>query len=125
VLIVNCICSLQVRDFPSVANRKYHRTGVNSVRIFANVVVAQCTAEAFVLFERRKPMDLYRGENYGVFTGPHGYYIARMTADGKSYYESLSGGDGWSDEVLERCNTQAAELDSMVNLLAGIDAEAA
>jgi hypothetical protein len=70
-------------------------------------------------------MELYRGENYGVFTGPNGYYIARMAADGKSYYESLSGGDGWSEEVLEHCNTQAAELDSMANLLAGIDAEAA
>lgn len=67
-------------------------------------------------------MDLYRGENYGVFTGPNGYYVARMTADGMSYYESLSGGDGWSDEVLKRCNTQAAELDSMADLLAGLDA---
>jgi len=123
VLIVNCICSLQVRDFPSIAKRKYHRPGVNSVRIFANVVVAQCTAEAFVLFERRKPMDLYRGENYGVFTGPNGYYVARMTADGMSYYEALSGGDGWSDETLECCNTQAAELDSMADVLAGVDAE--
>ena len=70
-------------------------------------------------------MDLYRGENYVVFTGPNGYYIAKMATDGKSYYESLSGGDGWSDAVLERCNRQAAELDSMANLLAGIDAEAA
>jgi hypothetical protein len=67
-------------------------------------------------------MDLYRGKNYGVFTGPNGYYVEKMAADGMSYYEALSGGDGWSDEVLERCNTQAAELDSMADLLAGVDA---
>ena len=68
-------------------------------------------------------MDLYRGQNYGVFTGPNGYYVARMTADKTGYYEALSGGDGWSDEVLERCDTQAAELDSMADLLVGVDAE--
>ena len=62
-------------------------------------------------------MKLYRGENYGVFTGPNGYYVARMAADGKNYYESVIGGDGWNDEVLERCNAEAAELDSMVDLL--------
>ena len=63
-------------------------------------------------------MDMYRGGYYGVFTGPNGYYVARMTADKTCYYESLSGGDGWSDEVLEGCNAQAAELDSMADLLA-------
>jgi hypothetical protein len=68
-------------------------------------------------------MDLYRGKNYGVFTGPNGYYVARITADGMSYYETLSGGDGWGDEALERCNTQSAELDSMTDLLAGVDVE--
>lgn len=50
-------------------------------------------------------MDLYRGENYGVFTGPNGYYVARMTANKKNYYEAVSGGDGWSDGVRQRCNT--------------------
>ena len=77
-------------------------------------------------------MNLYRGENYGVFTGPSGYYIARMAADGKSYYEALGGsegwwpwggGEGWSDEVRHRCNAQAAELDSMADLPVGVDAE--
>ena len=68
-------------------------------------------------------MDLYRGKNYGVFTGPNGYYVARMTADETCYYEALNGGDGWSEEVLERCDTQAAELDSMADLLVGVDAE--
>lgn len=67
---------------------------------------------------KEKFMHLYRGENYGVFTGPNGYYVARMTADGMSYYESVSGGNGWSDEVLGRCNMQAAELDSMAGFLA-------
>jgi hypothetical protein len=68
-------------------------------------------------------MDLYRGEKYGVFMGPNGYYITRMTPDKKSYYEAVSGGDGWSDEERQRCNTQASELDSMAELLAGVDAE--
>jgi len=68
-------------------------------------------------------MNLYQGKNYGVFTGPNGYYVARMTADEKNYYECLSGGDGWSSEVLEQCNTQAAELDSMADLLVGVDAD--
>jgi hypothetical protein len=68
-------------------------------------------------------MHLYQGENYGVFAGPNGYYVARMTTDKKDYYEAVSGGDGWSDEVLQRCNTQADELDSMTELLAGVDAE--
>lgn len=68
-------------------------------------------------------MDLYRGQNYGVFTGPNGYYIARIAADGNTYYEVLSGGNGWGDEVLEQCNAQAAELDSMADLVAGIPAE--
>jgi hypothetical protein len=67
-------------------------------------------------------MDLYRGKNYSVFTGPNGYYVAKMTADGLNYYESISGGDGWSDEVLERCDTQAAELDSMADQLELVDA---
>ena len=62
-------------------------------------------------------MKLYRGENYGVFTGPNGYYVARMAADGKTYYESLSGGDGWNDKVRQGCNAHAAELDSMTDLL--------
>jgi hypothetical protein len=62
-------------------------------------------------------MKLYGGENYGVFTGPNGYYIARMAADGINYYERLNGGDGWSDQVLWRCNHQAAELDSMAGEL--------
>ncbi|MBV8100954.1 MAG: hypothetical protein JOZ31_17550 [Verrucomicrobia bacterium] len=61
-------------------------------------------------------MDLYRGENYGVFTGPNGYYVARILADGISHFEALSGGEGWSDQVLERCNDQAAELDSMAEV---------
>jgi len=69
-------------------------------------------------------MDLYRGENYGVFRGPNGYYVARIAADAISYYEPLSGGEGWSDEVLEHCNTQAAELDSMADLLGRVVAEA-
>jgi hypothetical protein len=62
-------------------------------------------------------MNLYRGENYGVFTGPNGYYVARMAVDGMNYCERLNGGDGWSDEVLNRCNLQAVELDSMAGEL--------
>ena len=62
-------------------------------------------------------MRLYGGENYGVFTRPNGYYIARMAADEINYYERLNGGDGWSDEVLRRCNHQAAEPDSMAGEL--------
>jgi len=83
--------------------------------------------EAFVLlcFTRKdERMDLYRGENYGVFTVPNGYYVARMAANGIGYSGALSGGIGWSDEVLEQCNTQAAELNSMADLLTGIAAEA-
>ena len=68
-------------------------------------------------------MDLYRGKNYGVFTGPNGYYVARILGNGISHYEALSGGEGGSDEVLEHLNAQAAELDSMDELLVGIDAE--
>ena len=49
--------------------------------------------------------------------------MARIAADGNSYNEALSGGNGWSDEVLEQCNAQAAELDSMADLLAGMPAE--
>jgi hypothetical protein len=63
-------------------------------------------------------MDLYRGKNYGVFTEPNGYYVARIAADGINFCEALSGGEGWSDEVLEHCDNQAVELDSMADLLA-------
>ena len=62
-------------------------------------------------------MNLYRGENYGVFTGPNGYYVARMAVDGINYCERLNGGDGWSDEVLRRSNLHAAVLDSMAEEL--------
>ena len=103
------------------AKRKYRRTDVKSVRIFVNLVAALRSAQAFVFIRKEKSMDLYRGEHYGVFTGPNGYYIARMTPNKKSYYEAVSGGDGWSAEVLQRCNTQASELDSMAEQLAGID----
>ena len=68
-------------------------------------------------------MDLYRGKNYGVFTGPNGYYVARILGNGISHYEALSGGEGWSDELLEHSNVQTIELDSMDELLVGIDAE--
>jgi hypothetical protein len=85
----------------------------------------------FYLARKEKHMDLYQGENYGVFTVPNGYYVARIAVDRIGYSEALSGGNGWSDDVLEQCNTQAAELDSMAaeldstaDLLAAIPAEA-
>lgn len=34
---------------------------------------------------------LFRGENYGVFTGPNGYYVA------VSHYQPANGGGGYND----------------------------
>jgi hypothetical protein len=75
-------------------------------------------AIVYCSIKKEKSMDLYRGKNYGVFTEPNGYYVARIVADGINYCEALSGGEGWSDEVLELCDNQAVELDSMADLLA-------
>jgi hypothetical protein len=46
-----------------------------------------------------------------------------ILGDGISHYEALSGGEGWSDELLEHSNVQTIELDSMGEPPVGIDAE--
>ena len=53
---------------------------------------------------------LFRGENWGVFAGPNGYYVAHMDDDGVSHHQPANGGDGWSDSIREACNRWAAEL---------------
>lgn len=55
---------------------------------------------------------LFRGNNYGVFTGPNGYYVAKMARDGVTHYQPANGGGGWKDSTKERCNSEARELDA-------------
>lgn len=57
-------------------------------------------------------MKLYRGKKCGVFTGANGYYVAAMAADGVSHYQPANGGNGWSDDTLRECNTEARLADA-------------
>lgn len=55
---------------------------------------------------------LFRGDHYGVFAGPNGYYVAEIAADGVSHQQPSSGGSGWSNEWLQQCNTEAEVWES-------------
>jgi hypothetical protein len=54
--------------------------------------------------------SLFRGKNIGVFTGPNGYYLGAMTADG-SHYQPANGGNGWSEKLRERLNEEASRIE--------------
>jgi hypothetical protein len=55
---------------------------------------------------------LFRGANYGVFTGANGYYVANMAEDGVSHYQPQNGGNGWSDSTRRECNREAEALEN-------------
>lgn len=57
-------------------------------------------------------IELFRGELAGVFAGANGYYAAAMADDGVSHYQPESGGDGWGDAALRRCNADARAMES-------------
>jgi hypothetical protein len=48
-------------------------------------VVAPWRAEDFVFIRKEKIIGLYRGKNYGVFTGPNDYYMARILGVWKEF----------------------------------------
>ena len=59
------------------------------------------------------PTPCFRGQYYGVFAGPNGYYVAAMAADGISHYQPANGGSGWTSALKRRLNDEAADAETL------------